>query len=215
LSSAGEAPKPPWRDLFTEDALRRLVRLAALRDGEKVVWIGAADDRSAKELERLSELPVERRASLDGLAAQRHGLIVAPELVAERGLDAALGLIRPPLETDGVCALVVRVFVGSEAPEPLRKHWEAKLKDQLRSVKATIARLSALGFEPMTCELLGEPALSEHDAKLLAEAQRGAQGGASAEAKAGVRHGTALGLLIGRRVEPGAPPRWPRRGGGE
>jgi hypothetical protein len=97
----------------------------------------------------------------------------------------------------------------------LKAYWDHKQPEVVRSVKAALGRMAALGFEPLTCELLGEPELSDHDRELLSEAQRGTKGEATAEAQAGVHHGISLGLVVGRRIDPGAPPRWPRRGGGE
>ena len=209
------APRPPWRNLFGEDALRRLLRVAALGEEERVVWLGKREDHVAVGLEQVMGRPVEARDALDAIEERALGLLVAPELAHELGLDAALKLARPKLETDGVIATVARVFVGAEVPEPLKAYWDKKQPEAVRSVKAALARMAALGFEPLTCELLKEPELSEHDRELLSEARRGVRGEATAEAESGIHHGISLGLVVGRRVEPGSPPRWPRRGGGE
>ena len=47
-SAAASRPSPAWRDLFREDALRRLVRLSWLDEHDKVVWLGPPDDPGAK-----------------------------------------------------------------------------------------------------------------------------------------------------------------------
>jgi hypothetical protein len=209
------APKSAWRGLFGEDALRRLARLAGLGETERVVWLAKGEERAAVALEKVIGRAVETREGLEGIEPDALGLLVAPDLAHERGLDAALSLVRPVLEIDGVFATVTRVFVGADVPEPLKAYWDKKQPEAVRSVKATLGRLAALGFEPLTCELVEEPTLSEHDRELLSEARRGAKGEATAEAEAGIHHGVSHGLVVGRRVDPGAPPRWPRRGGGE
>lgn len=209
------APRPPWRDLLGDASLRRLARLAALREEDRVVWIGPAEDRSADRLEKIAGCTVERHLQLTALPERSLGLLVAPTLVAEQGLEAALRALRPALDQDGVAAVVVRVFIGSEVPSPLREYWEKLQPEPLRSVKQSFERLAAVGFEPLTSELLEEPSPAEHDAELLSEIARETSGEALAEAASGLRHGTSLSLLVGRRVEAGAPPRWPRRGGGE
>jgi hypothetical protein len=195
--------------------LRRLVRMTALAETQRVVWLGKPADRSAAALEEIVSRSVEAREGLEGIEERSIGLLVAPELGHDKGLEGAFAAARAVLETDGVVATVVRVFLGAEVPEPLKSYWAKKQPGGVRSVKSAFGRVSAAGFEPLTCELLEEPALSEHDRELLSEAKRGVRGEAVVEAEAGLRHGVSLGLVVGRRIEPGSPPRWPRRGGGE
>lgn len=205
--------RPPWRELLCDGALRRLARLSALRTEDAVLWLGRGGEKAVKVIEKIVPCQAETQGSLAGIEEQSLSLVIAPELASERGLDVALGLLRSLLAPDGVAAVVVRAFVGTEVPEPLRAFWAKKLPEPLRTLKETLSRFSALGFEPLTTELLGEPSLAAHDEQLLAEACGSASGGeALAEAAAGLHHGANLGLFIGRRVEFGAPPRWPRRG---
>jgi len=204
------APRSPWRDLLELDALRRLARLASLRASEKAVWLGPGGERSVEMLRDLSECRTEMRATLEGLEQRSLSLVIAPELVARAGFDGALAELRPFLETDGVAVLVARTFVGPDLPAPVRGFWETKQGGTLKSVKAFLARFAALGFEPLTSEILAEPGLSEHDRELLDAEPSTAQ-----EPAGGSRRGTSLGLFVGRRVEAASPPRWPRRGGAE
>ncbi len=192
-----------------------MLRLAGFTSEGRIAWIGESPDRSAQALEQLSGRTVELRADVESLGAVGWGMIVSPGLALERGLEAAIKTLRPLLETDGLLVVVGRVFVGSEVPGPLAAHWNTTLPEPVRTVKDSLAQFAAQSCEPLTCELLGEPTLSEHDRQLVAAATRATSGEALAEAASGVRHGTSLGLLVGRRIEPGAPPRWPRRGGGE
>jgi hypothetical protein len=185
VSDQATDPRPPWRDLFDEAALRRLARLAALRGGEQLVWLGEGSEKQVKQLEKISEDRVKVRADLDGIPKRSLGLVVAPEIVEQIGLEKALKELRSALETDGVVALVVRAAIGDEVPEKERAHWEQRQHGPLETVMQVMGQFSAVGFETLTVEML--PHLP----------------------------GVGLGLFIGRRVEPGAPPRWPRRAGME
>jgi hypothetical protein len=207
----------PWREIFTEAVLRRLVRVAALREDEPRVWLGSGGDKAAKQLERIAEGHVQVRADLEGIAGRTLGLIVAPEIVGQLGLEGALRTLRPALETDGVVAVVARARVRTEVPELLRLHWEQNGGPVL-SMMGTLARFSAAGFEPLTVELLTEPILTPHERELLEEGAHSSDPNGHATAaswRAGrtFSGGIGLGLFVGRRLESGAPPRWPRRGG--
>jgi hypothetical protein len=180
---------PAWRDLFDEAALGRLTRLAALRGEEKLAWLGAGD-KIAKQLEKICERPVVLKAELEEISKRSLGLLVAPEIVSQMGVDKALKLLRGVLETDGVVAIVVGAAVGDGPQDAERAQWEKRQHGPLESVMATMSRFSAAGYEPLTAEV---PVLAP-----------------------GIgRSNVGLGLFVGRRVEPGAPPRWPRRAGME
>ena len=193
MSETAPAPRPPWRELFSEAALRRLARLALLRGGEELVWLGERGEKFAKQLEKICEARVKLRTELDGIAKRSVGLLVAPEIVGQGGLDKALKQLRGLLETDGVLALAMAVDAGGPVSDEERGHGEQRQAGPLQSLMEAMGELAASGFEPLTAELLprktgvGEPAVS----------------------------GASLCLLVGRRVEPGAPPRWPRRAGME
>ncbi len=177
--------QPPWRELFDAGALRRLARLAALRGGEELLWLGEGSEKLAKQLEKICEARVKVRSDLDGVLKRSLGLVVAPEIVEELGLEKALREVREALETDGVLALVIGVSAGAQPSESGRASWEQRQHGPLETVMQVMGRFSVIGFETLTVELL--PATDE----------------------------VSLGLFIGRRIEPGSPPRWPRRAGME
>ena len=84
MSERATTPRLAWRDLFDEAALARLVRLAALRGEEQLVWLGAGE-KHAKQLEKISERSVAVRSDLEAIPKRSLGLLVAPEIVAELG----------------------------------------------------------------------------------------------------------------------------------
>ena len=205
MSERASDPRPPWRELFDEAALRRLARLASLRGGEELVWLGSSGQKPAKQLERICATRVKVRPDLEGIPKRSLSLIVAPEIVEQVGLDAALEQLRSALETDGVLALVLRTANGDGVPEEQQALWERRQHGPLGSIMHVLGRFSALGLEPMTAEFpsaRGEP-------KGQVTVTAGSGGPLAAE------HGVRMGLFIGRRVEPGSPPRWPRRAGME
>jgi hypothetical protein len=185
VSDPAADPRSPWRDLLDEPALRRLARLASLRGGEELVWLGEGGEKQVKQLEKICEGRIKVRSDLDGIPKRSLGLVVAPAIVEELGLEKALKQIRSALETDGVAALVVGAAVGDELPESARAVWEQRQHGPLETVMQVMGRFTVIGFETLTVELVSlAPSLG-------------------------------LGLFIGRRVEPGSPPRWPRRAGME
>ena len=205
MSERSSDPRPPWRDLFDEAALRRLARLASLRGGEELVWLGASGQKPAKQLERICEARVKVKPDLEGVPKRSLGLIVAPEIVEVMGLDAALERSRSALETDGVVALVLRTVAdGVSVPEDQRALWERRQHGPLESIMQVLGRFSALGLEPLTTELSSP----------RPEAKEPSEANAPGDPAAAL-HGVRMGLFIGRRVEPGSPPRWPRRAGME
>jgi hypothetical protein len=81
-------------------------------------------------------------------------------------------------------------LIGDGPDDDEGAEWEREQHGPLESVMATIARFAAAGYEPLTAEI---PTLDT-----------GAGAGR-----------VGLGLFVGRRIEAGAPPRWPRRAGME
>ena len=110
---------------------------------------------------------------------------MAPGIVEQVGLEKALKEIRSALETDGVAALVMGAAIGDELPETKRAVWEQRQHGPLETVMQVMGLFTVIGFETLTVEMLA------------------------------LAPGLGLGLFIGRRVEPGSPPRWPRRAGME
>jgi hypothetical protein len=189
VSERAASPRPAWRDLFDDPALGRLVRLAGLRGSEQLVWLGPGE-KIAKQLEKISERSVTVHADLEEIPKRSLGLLVAPEIVDQIGVDKALRQLRGVLETDGVVAIVLGAAIGEGPGDAERAEWEGRQHGPLESVMAVMGRFAAAGYEPLTAEV---PALEP----------------GSGSANAG------LGLFVGRRVEPGTPPRWPRRAGME
>jgi len=185
VSERATDPQPAWPDLLDEAALRRLARLASLRGGEELVWLGEGGQKQVKQLEKICESRVKVRPDLDGIPKRSLGLVVAPAIVEELGLEKALKQLRSALETDGVAALVMGAATGAELPEGERADWEQRQRGPLETVMQVMGRFAAIGFETLTVEMLP------------------------------LARSVGLGLFIGRRVEPGSPPRWPRRAGME
>jgi hypothetical protein len=211
-------PRPAWREVLDEAALRRLARLASLRGGEELVWLGVGGQKPAKQLEKICEARVKLRPDLEGIAKRSLSLIVAPEIVEEVGLEKALKQLRASLETDGVVALVLRAAVGDAVSEDLRAAWEQRQHGPLDSPMQALGRFSALGFEPLTAEFLGRSGENDgpsEDAGKGEAATASASAPASDGKPAAAPQGVRMGLFIGRRVEAGSPPRWPRRAGME
>ncbi len=214
MSARATDPRPPWRELLGEAASRRLARLASLRGEEELVWLGEGGEKEAKQLEKICETKVKVRTDLEGVSKRSLGLIVAPELVEQVGLEKALKELRPALETDGVLALVARAAIGDAMPEAERTLWEQRQHGPLETVMQVMSRFTAIGLETLTVEMF------PLTGKLAPVAAQDAPAGDDAEAPSGpkargVYGGVGLGLFIGRRIEPGSPPRWPRRAGME
>jgi len=218
VSDRASDPRPAWRDLFDEPALRRLARLASLRGGEELVWVGAGGEKLAKQLEKICEEKVKVRPDLEGIPKRSLGLIVAPEIVEQMGLEQALKQLRGALETDGVLALAMRAAVGDDVPAEARAFWEQRQHGPLDSVMQVLGRFSAIGLEALTVELAPlapedeEP--GEETRGPVAPAPSPVAPASSPESSPILR-GVGLGLFIGRRLEAGSPPRWPRRAGME
>ncbi len=197
------------RDAVTRERLERDARAA-----------GVAERFEVRDLDPLAAAPPDIGGGAD--------LLLAEGLAAARGLSAAAQALRPLLAEDGLLALHLRVALGREVPEQVRRYWEARWSGPLRTVPETLARLSSLLLEPMTCELLAPAAwdawYAEQERFLIAMGDRdgdgtGGAGRALADLReerrvheAGGRTSTASGWFVGRRVIPGAPPRWPVRG---
>jgi len=206
VSPRAPTSRPPWRDLFDDSALHRIARLASLHGEEQLVWLGAGGDKLAKQLEKICEGTVKVRPDLEGVPKRSLGLIVAPEIVGQVGLEKALKELRGVLETDGVLAVVMAAAVGDGPPDAERAEWERQQHGPLDSVMEAMSRFSALGIEPLTAELLSAKAGAERSTD---------QDSAAAEPPAGSGGRASLGLFVGRRVEAGSPPRWPHRAGME
>jgi hypothetical protein len=227
---AKQTPSPlaaPWRELLTEGALRRMGRLASLSSAEVIAWIGEGSEAArplAKNME--CELRVfEDVSELEGtLEEEAAGLIVAPQMARAEGLDATLQRLRPFLRYDGTVGIVCRAWLLEQVPSAVRDFFGRQHAGELRTTKETLANLEQQGYEPLTVELLPEDDWVEHYrrlgeslAKMAPEGVRASES-LSADSEelalfsAGGRTTTTLGLFVGRRLDPDAGPRWPRRG---
>ncbi|MHB8417108.1 MAG: hypothetical protein ACYDCL_03465 [Myxococcales bacterium] len=193
------------------EALRKEASL--LRVDERVEW---------REGDPLARAPKELSPAAD--------LIFAQGLAAAIGFDEALAAMRPSLVTDGLLAVFQRTWITRDVPAGVRQYWEAHSVGPVRTVRDTLGRFAAGGYEPMTCELVPAQAWDEHyeraEAQLAALASGAGpeteEGRALLELREEIRvHqeggklSASVGCFVGRRVEPNSPPRWPRRGFGE
>jgi hypothetical protein len=216
----------PWRELVTEGALRRMARLASLGEGEVIAWIGEGSI-AAKPLAKNLECELHTYEDLSAFEAGHKdgeiGLIVAPELAPKEGFELSLQKLRPHLRFDGTVGLVCRAWMQESVSGPVREFYGRHHAGDLHSVKETLAGLGSLGFEPLTVELLPEEVWSEHYRKLGVDLAKNSPEQmresealliANEELLLNTSHGreTTLGLFVGRRLDPDAPPRWPRRG---
>lgn len=157
-------------------------------------------------------------------------LILAQGLAGAVGFDAALETLRKRLATYGLLAVYQRAWITRQVSPEVRRYWEPRTVREIRTVRDTLERFPALGLEPITCELVPARAWDEHyervEGQLAAlcaldgpETEVGRALAATREAQrvhqAGGKDCTSIGCFVGRRVEPGAPPRWPRHGSGE
>ncbi|MHB1844476.1 MAG: hypothetical protein ACYCWW_06540 [Deltaproteobacteria bacterium] len=172
-----------------------------------------------------------RKPEVPGLAARGAALIQARLLPEALGFERSAEGLRELLDIDGVLVLYARTWLCAEVPGPVRELWERRAHGPIRSVKETLALFPALGFEPMTCEVVAASAWDEHYAQSEARLAALASGaglhtplGEALEAlreeirvhhEAGGRATSSIGCFVGRRVEPDSPPRWPRRGASE
>ncbi len=214
-------------ELLSEGALRRMGRLASLESGEVIAWIGQGSE-AAKPLAKhvgcelqVFEAVSDLQSALEDEAA---ALIVAPELARLIGLDAALTQLRPYLRFDGTVGLVCRAWLGDGVSPAVRDFYGRHHAGELRSVKETLLGLGPLGYEPLTVELVPQEAWVEHfrglgealaqippdevraSETLTADSEELALFTADGQAA------NTLGVFVGRRLDPDAPPRWPRRG---
>jgi hypothetical protein len=221
--SAGDSP---WRDLLTEGSLRRMGRLASVGAGEVIAWIGEGN-KVAQPLAKNLECELHTFEDLAAFEAESGeeeiALIVAPDLARQLGLEQSLQQLRPYLRFDGAMGLVCRAWLQDEVSGAVRDFYGRHHAGELRSVKDTLASVGPLGYEPLTVELLPEEVWAEHYrrlgvelAKTTPEQLRDSEAllAASEELLLNTTHGreTTLGLFVGRRLDPDAPPRWPRRG---
>jgi hypothetical protein len=216
----------PWRELVTEGALRRMGRLASLGEAEVIAWIGegsAAAEPLAKNLECKLRTFEDLAAFEAAHEEDDIGLIVAPELARARGFEHSLQQLRSHLRFDGTVGLICRAWLQDAVSGAVRDFYGRQHAGELRSVKETLASMSPQGFEPLTVELLPEEVWGEHYrhlgvtlAKIPPEELKDSESlrTASEELLLNTTHGreTTLGLFVGRRLDPDAPPRWPRRG---
>jgi hypothetical protein len=215
----------PWRDLLTEGALRRMGRLASLGEGEVVAWIGEGD-AAVKPLVKNLDCKLH---AFDDLAAfeadggDEIGLIICPELARQQGFDQSLQQLRRHLRFDGAVGLVCRAWLQDEVSGAVRDFYGRQHQGEIRSVKETLSSMGPQGFEPLTVELLPQDVWVEHYrqlgvtlAKVSPQEMRESEEllTANEELLLNTTHGreTTLGLFVGRRLDPDAPPRWPRRG---
>ncbi len=242
-----------------EARMRRLGRLANLSPDSLVVHLGPelhhavlwakafgcrtialdagpALDAVAREAEALGVAQLVELRAADPLSraieeiSPAADLIFAQGLAAAVGFDEALAALRPSLVTDGLVALFQRAWVTAAVPAEVSGYWERHAVGAVRTIRDTLGRFTAGGYEPMTCELI--PAQSWDEYYERAEAQLAAlasgagpetpEGRALAELREempvhqqGGKLSTSVGCFVGRRVEPNSPPRWPRRGFGE
>ena len=223
---AANSLEAPWRELVTEGALRRMGRLASLGEGEVIAWIGEGSV-AAKPLAKNLECELLAFDDLGTFEAKHKdgeiGMIVAPQLAGKEGFEPLLQKLRPHLRFDGTVGLVCRAWMQESVSGPVREFYGRHHAGDLRSVKETLAVLGPLGYEPLTVELLPEEVWSEHYrklgvdlAKVTPEQMRESEALliANEELLLNTSHGreTTLGLFVGRRLDPDAPPRWPRRG---
>lgn len=216
----------PWRELLTEGTARRMGRLASLGSGEVVAWIGEGST-VARPLVKNLECELRTYEALESFEAeggnQEIGLIVAPELASRQGLEESLQQLRPHLRFDGVVGLICRAWLQDEVSGAVRDFYGRQHAGELRSVKETFASMGPHGYEPLTVELLPEEVWAEHYrrlgvelAKTSPEQLRESESllAANEELLLNTTHGreSTLGLFVGRRLDPDAPPRWPRRG---
>jgi hypothetical protein len=221
------SPPAPWHELLSEGALRRMSRLASLENGEVIAWIGEGSEAAKPLAKTLScDLRVFEDVSAleEDLEEGEAALIVAPEMARLTGFDASLAQLRTYLRFDGTVGLVCRAWLGGEVPAPVRDFFGRRHAGELRAVKETLSSLGPQGYEPLTVELLPEEAWVEHYrllgdalAKLSPNDVRASEALLADSEEltlltAQGRTTTTLGLFVGRRLDPDAPPRWPRRG---
>jgi hypothetical protein len=218
---------PPWVDLVDESALRRLARLASLESGEVIAWIGDGGEAAkpwAKEVGCKLRVFADTAEFEAQIAEEEAALVVSPEAARTVGFDETLGKVRRYLRFDGAVGLVCRAFLGKEVPPRVRDFFGRHHAGELRAVKDTLSRFGAQGYEPLTVEILPEEVWVEYYRRLgealATETPEGIEKSETLTAQseelalftAAGRTATTLGLFVGRRLDPDAPPRWPRRG---
>jgi hypothetical protein len=201
-------------------------RLASLDGGEALAWIGEGHSAAQRLLRdvacTLKTFPDLAAFEAEG-GTEDYGLIVAPDLARELGFEVSLQRLRSRLRFDGAVGLICRAWLQDEVGREVRDFYQRQNAGELRSVKKTLASLGQHGYEPLTAELLPEDLWAEHYRRLgvllanTSEEQIGASEllrVASEELLLNTTHAreSTLGLFVGRRLDPDAPPRWPRRG---